>query len=78
MNTASIPMLSAKNFVFPILRPLMTMIKCIKAMARFDDDDVPPVVLRRECLSNAAYAIKAMTELCHRAKWKRKKHHIKT
>jgi len=67
MNTASIPMLPVKNFGFPIRSPRMTMIKCIRAMARFDDKGDRPVVLRRESLSNAAYIIKAMAELCKRA-----------
>ncbi len=67
MKSPQIPMLPAKNFVFPVLRPLLTMIKCLKAMAQFSEQATPPVVLRRECLSNAGYLASALGELCARA-----------
>lgn len=63
MKSVSLPMLPAKSFVFPILRPLMTMIKCLKAMARFDEKGPSPIVLRRECISNAGFLAKALTTL---------------
>jgi hypothetical protein len=67
MKSSQIPMLPAKNFVFPVLRPLMTMIKCLKAMMRFEEGDALPVVLKRECISNAGYLSEALSELCKRA-----------
>jgi hypothetical protein len=67
MKSSSIPMLPAKNFVFPVLRPLMTMIKCLKAMMQFEEGEPPPVVLKRECISNAGYLSETLTELCKRA-----------
>lgn len=63
----TIPMLPAKSFPFPLLRPLMTILKCVKAMSRFKESDPAPVVLRRECLSNAGYLAEALAELCKRA-----------
>ncbi len=63
MKSVPLPMLPAKSFVFPILRPLMTMIKCLKAMARFDEKGPPPMVLRRECVSNAGFLAEALTKL---------------
>ena len=62
MKSSSIPTPPAKHFVFPVLRPLLTIIKCLKAMS--DSDSSAPVVLRRECLSNAGFLAEALTELC--------------
>jgi len=67
MKNESIPRLPAKNFVFPVLRPLLTMIKCQKGMARIDPEDPPPLVLKREYVSNAAFLAAALTELCGRS-----------
>lgn len=67
MKTRKISMLPAKDFVFPMLRPLLTIIKCIKSMDTFADTGSNPVVLRRECLSNTGYLENALTELCGRA-----------
>ncbi len=66
MKTRKISMLPAKDFVFPILRPLLTIIKCIKSMDAFAEESTP-VVLKRECLSNAGYLENALTDLCGRA-----------
>jgi len=72
MKSRSIPTLPAKDFVFPVLRPLMTIIKCLKQMPACSSPDYasdsasPPVVLRRECLSNVAFLAEALRELCRR------------
>lgn len=67
MDACTIPALPAKNFTFPILRPLLTLIKCIKGMNRFDAKGAPPVALRREALSNAGFIIVALKNLCKTA-----------
>lgn len=66
MKPNPFPTLPAKNFVFPVLRPLLTILKCLKAQMNFEEGTTP-VVLKRECLSNAGYLEKALTELCNRA-----------
>ncbi len=66
MKSTQIPVLPAQSFVFPILRPLITIIKCLKAMTHFDGNN-PPVVLRRECLSSAGYLEKILETLCQKA-----------
>jgi hypothetical protein len=43
------------------------MIKCLKAMSRFSGEEAPPVVLKRESLSNAGFLAEALAELCKRA-----------
>ena len=67
MQPNPFPMLPAKHFTFPVLRPLLTIMKVLKAMSRFKESDPPPVVLRREGLSNAGFLIEALNELSHRA-----------
>ncbi len=67
MESDMIPPLPAKNFVFPVLRPLVTMIKCRKAVARIEDSAAPPVVLKRESLSNAGFLAEALSMLSETA-----------
>ncbi len=67
MKSNPFPMMPAKNFVFPVLRPLLSIMKCLKAMRGFEESGPPPVVLRREGLSNAGYLIEALTVLSQKA-----------